>query len=227
LAVRPGETLGLAGLLGSGRTETMRAVFGADQADAGTLHFGQQPVRFSVPGEAIAQGIAYLSEDRKVDGIFPDLSVRENMTIVMLPALARWGVVDRAAQLRIVNAFIQQLGIKTSGPEQPIRELSGGNQQKVLLARWLALSPKLLLLDEPTRGIDVGAKADIANLVHGLAAKGMGILMTASELDELVSMSDRVVVIRDGTSIAEVQGEDMDEHRIMAAIASGGRDGQA
>lgn len=193
----------------------------------GTLLLDQQAVNFSVPAQAIAQGIAYLSEDRKVDGIFPDLSVRENMTIVMLPALSRWGVVNRAAQLRIVDAFIEQLGIKTSGPEQPIRELSGGNQQKVLLARWLALSPRLLLLDEPTRGIDVGAKADIANLVHGLAAKGMGILMTASELDELVHMSDRVVVIRDGASVAEMHEDNMNEQTIMAAIAAGADHGNA
>lgn len=227
LEVRPGETVGLAGLLGSGRTETMRAVFGADPISGGSLSFDQQAVNFSVPAQAIAQGIAYLSEDRKVDGIFPDLSVRENMTIVMLPAMARWGVVDRAAQLRVVDTFIAQLGIKTSGPEQPIRELSGGNQQKVLLARWLALSPRLLLLDEPTRGIDVGAKADIANLVHGLAAKGMGILMTASELDELVHMSDRVVVIRDGASVAEMHGDNLNEQAIMAAIASGADHGQA
>ncbi len=227
LEVRPGETVGLAGLLGSGRTETMRAVFGADATDGGSVLFDQHTVNFSAPAQAIAQGIAYLSEDRKIDGIFPDLSVRENMTMVLLPALARWGVVDRAAQLRIVDGFISQLGIKTSGPEQPIRELSGGNQQKVLLARWLALSPRLLLLDEPTRGIDVGAKADIANLVHGLAAKGMGILMTASELDELVYMSDRVVVIRDGASVAEMHGEQLNEQAIMAAIASGAEHGNA
>ena len=221
LNVGAGETVGLAGLLGSGRTETMRAVFGADRPNAGGLRFEQQVVDFRDPADAIAKGIAYLSEDRKTEGIFPDLSVRENMTMVMLPQLARMGVVDRAAQLKIVDDFIARLGIKTSGPEQPIRELSGGNQQKVLLARWLALSPRLLLLDEPTRGIDVGAKADIANLIHGLAATGVGILMSASELEELVSMSDRVVVIRDGTSIAELRGDDLSEHAIMSAIAEG------
>lgn len=221
LEVGAGETVGLAGLLGAGRTETMRAVFGADRLGAGRLTLAQQPVQFQAPADAIAQGIAYLSEDRKIEGIFPDLSVRENLTMVMLPQLARMGVVDKAAQLRIVEDFIARLGIKTSGPEQPIRELSGGNQQKVLLARWLALSPRLLLLDEPTRGIDVGAKADIANLIHALAASGMGILMTASELEELVSMSDRVVVIRDGSSIAQLQGEELNEHTIMATIAEG------
>jgi len=221
LQVGAGETVGLAGLLGSGRTETMRAVFGADRLDAGGLRLGEQALDLREPAHAIAKGIAYLSEDRKIEGIFPDLSVRENMTMVLLPQLARLGVVDRAAQLRIVDDFIARIGIKTSGPEQPIRELSGGNQQKVLLARWLALSPRLLLLDEPTRGIDVGAKADIANLIHGLAATGMGILMSASELEELVSMSDRVVVIRDGASIAELQGESLSEHTIMSAIAEG------
>lgn len=221
LAVQAGETVGLAGLLGSGRTETMRAVFGADSLNAGALMLDQAEVQFQSPAEAIAKGIAYLSEDRKLEGIFPDLSVRENLTIVLLPQLARWGVVDRKAQLRIVDDFIARLGIKTAGPEQPIRELSGGNQQKVLLARWLALSPRLLLLDEPTRGIDVGAKADIANLIHGLAAKGMGILMSASELEELVAMCDRVVVIRDGASIAQIDGSEVSEHAIMALIAEG------
>ena len=221
LQVHAGETVGLAGLLGSGRTETMRLVFGADRPDGGTLLFNNQAVDFNAPSDAIAQGIAYLSEDRKIEGIFPDLSVRENMTMVMLPQLAKLGVVDRAAQMRIVDAFIARLGIKTSGPEQPIKELSGGNQQKVLLARWLALSPKLLLLDEPTRGIDVGAKADIANLIHSLAADGMGILMSASELEELVSMGDRVVVVRDGTSIAEISGDALSEQSIMSAIAEG------
>ena len=221
LDVQPGETVGLAGLLGSGRTETMRLLFGADQPDGGTLHFNGQPVAFRAPADAIAQGIAYLSEDRKIEGIFPELSVRENMTMVLLPQLARLGVVNRAAQLQVVDRFIAQLGIKTSGPEQPIKELSGGNQQKVLLARWLALSPKLLLLDEPTRGIDVGAKADIANLVHALAAKGVGILMSASELEELVSMGDRVVVLRDGSSIAEISGDVLSEQAIMSAIAEG------
>ena len=221
LDVRAGETVGLAGLLGAGRTETLRTVFGAEQPDAGTLLVDQRATQFSAPVDAIRAGIAYLSEDRKVEGIFPDLSVRENLTMVLLPQLARWGVVDRAAQNKIVEDFIARMGIKTSGPEQPIRELSGGNQQKVLLARWLALSPRLLLLDEPTRGIDVGAKADIANLIHALAAKGMGILMTASELDELVGMSDRVVVIRDGASIAQLSEGAISEHAIMTSIAQG------
>ena len=221
LDIQAGETVGLAGLLGSGRTETMRLLFGADQPDGGTLRFNGQAVAFRAPADAIAQGIAYLSEDRKIEGIFPELSVRENMTMVLLPQLARLGIVNHAAQLRVVDRFIAQIGIKTSGPEQPIKELSGGNQQKVLLARWLALSPRLLLLDEPTRGIDVGAKADIANLVHALAAKGVGILMSASALEELVSMGDRVVVLRDGSSIAEISGEALSEQAIMSAIAEG------
>nr|WP_315204370.1 sugar ABC transporter ATP-binding protein [uncultured Albidiferax sp.] len=221
LEVQAGETVGLAGLLGSGRTETMRLLFGADQPDAGTLRFNGQTVALNAPADAIAQGIAYLSEDRKVEGIFPELSVRENMTMVLLPQLARLGIVQPAAQMQVVDRFIAQLGIKTSGSEQPIKELSGGNQQKVLLARWLALSPKLLLLDEPTRGIDVGAKADIASLVHALAAQGMGILMSASELEELVSMSDRVVVLRDGRSIAEIGLEALSEQTIMSAMAEG------
>ncbi len=221
IEVRAGETVGLAGLLGAGRTELMRAIFGADPMRSGSMQLDGEGVSFDSPADAIRRGIAYLSEDRKVEGIFPDMSVRENMTIVLLPRLAKAGIVDRAAQDRIVSDFITRLGIKTAGPEQPIRELSGGNQQKVLLARWIAASPKLLMLDEPTRGIDVGAKADIARLARELAAGGMGILLTASELEELVASSDRVAVIRDGESVADISGHELNEEVIMAAMADG------
>ena len=162
------------GLLGSGRTEVARAVFGADPAAGESARSWQTRVRWKSPRDAIRAGFGLCSEDRKADGIIPYMSVRENLTLAALPALSRNGIVDRAEQRKIVDRFIERLGIKTAGPEQTIRELSGGNQQKVLLARWLCLNPSLLLLDEPTRGIDVGAKAEIQGLIDELADTASG-----------------------------------------------------
>jgi len=221
LDVHAGEAVGLAGLLGSGRTETMRLLFGADRPSQGTLAVGGDDVSFRSPKDAIARGIAYLTEDRKAEGIVPDLSVRDNLTLVCLPALTKRGIVDVAKQREIVDGFIASLGIKLRSPDQPVRELSGGNQQKVLLARWLATHPRLLLLDEPTRGIDVGAKADVAKIVRQLRDAGMAVLLSASELEELTAVADRAVVIRDGETVAQLDGAQMTEASIMDAIAYG------
>ncbi len=221
LDVHAGEAVGLAGLLGSGRTETMRLLFGADRPAKGTLEIGGASAAFKSPKDAIARGIAYLTEDRKAEGIVPELSVRDNLTLVCLPALTKRGVVDVAKQREIVDRFIESLGIKLRSPDQPIRELSGGNQQKVLLARWLATHPRLLLLDEPTRGIDVGAKADVANIVRELRDAGLAVLLSASELEELTAVADRAVVIRDGETVAQLDGAQMSEASIMDAIAYG------
>ena len=149
------------------------------------------------------------------------MSVRENLTLALLPAISRHGVVDRRRQQEVVDRFIRRLDIKTTGPDQKIRELSGGNQQKVLLARWLCLDPRLLLLDEPTRGIDVGAKGEIQALINELADSGLGVLMISSELEELVEGSDRVVVLRDGRTVAELPHQAITEDAIMAAMAEG------
>jgi ribose transport system ATP-binding protein len=221
LEVDAGEIVGLAGLLGSGRSETAQVVFGAARAEAGTIHFKGEPTAFTEPGDAIRAGIGFCSEDRKLEGIVPEMSVRENLTLALLPHLARAGVVDEARQRQIVERFIARLGIKCASPEQKIRELSGGNQQKVLLARWLCMNPKLLILDEPTRGIDVGAKAEILSLIHELASQGLGVLMISSELEEVVAASDRVFVLRDGRSVAALKGEAIAEPAIMAAMAHG------
>ena len=159
VSVGAGEIVGLAGLLGAGRTEVARAIFGADPLESGEIRMAGQPAQFRAPSDAIRAGIGFCSEDRKAEGIIPFMSVRENLTLAALPTLARSGIVSRERQQQLVDRFIKRLGIKTSGPEQKVRELSGGNQQKVLLARWLCLNPKLLILDEPTRGIDVGARA--------------------------------------------------------------------
>jgi ribose transport system ATP-binding protein len=221
LTVHTGEIVGLAGLLGSGRSEVARSIFGADHLDGGTITVGGKEVRFRRPEDAIRAGIGFCSEDRKADGIIPDLSVRENLTLAALPTLTRSGIVDRKQQEEIVDRFIQRLGIKTAGPEQKISELSGGNQQKVLLARWLCLSPRLLLLDEPTRGIDVGAKGEIQKLVEELAESGMGVLLISSELEEIMEGSDHVVVLRDGTTVANFARQDLSQDAILSAMAHG------
>jgi ribose transport system ATP-binding protein len=221
LSIRPGEIVGLAGLLGSGRTETARAVFGADPLDSGTIRIDGTPLRLKSPRTAVAHKIGLSSEDRKTEGIIPRLSVRENLTLALLPHLRRHGIVDRKRQAEVVDRFIQAIGIKCSSPDQPIRELSGGNQQKVLLARWLCTNPRLLLLDEPTRGIDVGAKRDIQALVRQLADDGLAVLLISSELEEIIAGSDRVVTMRDGRSVAELTGDEITEGALMQAMATG------
>jgi monosaccharide-transporting ATPase len=221
VSVRPGEIVGLAGLLGSGRTETARALFGADALDSGEVRVEGRPVSLRSPREAVRHRIGFAPEDRKTDGIIPELSVRENLTLALLPHLRRHGVVDRSEQNAVVRRFIDAIGIKCSSPEQPIRELSGGNQQKVMLARWLCTNPRLLILDEPTRGIDVGAKRDIQVLVRRLADDGLAVLLISSELEEIVANSDRVVTLRDGTAVAEMTGDDITEEALMHAMATG------
>ncbi len=217
--VHAGEIVGLAGLLGSGRSEVARSIFGADPIESGEVRVEGKLVHFHSPADAIRAGIGFCSEDRKAEGIIPYLSVRENLTLAALPALSRNGIVSREKQQQVVDQFIQRLGIKTAGPDQKIRELSGGNQQKVLLARWLCLNPKLLLLDEPTRGIDVGAKAEIQSLINELAERGLGVLMISSELEELTEGSDRVVVLRDGQTVATLDHDQISQNSIMAAMA--------
>ena len=219
--VHSGEIVGLAGLLGSGRTEVARSIFAADPIEAGEVRIDGQQTHFYSPADAIRAGIGLCSEDRKAEGIIPYLSVRENLTLAALPALSRNGIVSREKQQQIVDLFIQRLGIKTSNPDQKIRELSGGNQQKVLLARWLCLNPKLLILDEPTRGIDIGAKAEIQLLIDELAEKGLGVLMISSELEELTEGSDRVVVLRDGQTVATLLHDEISQDAIMTAMAHG------
>ena len=219
LDVRRGEIIGLAGLLGSGRTETARAIFGATPSDSGHMLLRDAPFAPRSPTDAIGAGIGFVPEDRKAEGIIPDLSVRENLTLAALPHLTRFGIVSRSRQTEVVERFMRRLGIKAATADQPIRELSGGNQQKVLLARWLCTEPQLLILDEPTRGIDIGAKGEILRLVNELAESGVGILMVSSELEELVEGCSRVVVLRDGCTVAELEGDAISEHAIIHAMA--------
>jgi monosaccharide-transporting ATPase len=221
LAVRRGEVVGLAGLLGSGRTETARAVFGADRVEKGDIHLRGQRFAPKSPQDAIDARIAFVSEDRKAEGIIPELSVRENLTLAALPTLTRMGVVDTVRQRELVDRFIRRFGIKCASPDQRIRELSGGNQQKVLLARWLCTKPELFIVDEPTRGIDIGARGEIQGLVNELAAEGLGVLMISSDLEELVEGSSRVVVLRDGRSVAELGHEGLTQEAVIRAMAGG------
>jgi ribose transport system ATP-binding protein len=218
--VRPGEVVGLGGLLGSGRSETAKAVVGALPLDSGTVTVGGRRLRRISPAAAIRAGVAMLPEDRKAEGIVPDLSVRENIVLAALPRLTRFGAVSKAKQDRIVDIFMKRLRIKAAGPEQKVSELSGGNQQKVLLARLLCLNPKLLLLDEPTRGIDVGAKAEVQALIDELAGEGLGVVLISSDLEELVEGADRVVVLRAGAVVGELTGDEVTEHAIMATLAA-------
>jgi len=222
LRVGKGEIVGLAGLLGSGRTELARTIFGADRADGGTISVDGRPRRITSPRDAVRAGLALVSEDRKTEGIVPALSVRDNILLAALPLFARLGVLDPGRQRRVVDEMIRRLDIKTPSPATPIRNLSGGNQQKVILARWLCRNPKLLILDEPTRGIDVGAKVEIQKLIDELAREqGMGILMISSELEEVIEGSDRVAVMNDGRKLGEFTHAEANEDRIMKVISEG------
>ena len=229
LQIRPGEIVGLGGLLGAGRTETARALAGASPLDAGEVDVLGTRVHPGSTAAAIRAGIVLLPEDRKSDGILPNLSVRENIVLAALPQVSRGGVMSAAKQDDIVTYYTDRLRIKAYSPEQKVGELSGGNQQKVMLARWLCLHPKVLLLDEPTRGIDVGAKAEVQNLVNELAGDGLAVLLISSELDELIQNSMRVVVLKDGRVVGDLTGDDVSEATLMQMLAgevggSGGED---
>lgn len=220
LDIFSGEIIGLAGLLGSGRTETARLLFGIDSTDGGTILCDGKPLALTSPRRAIENRFGFCPEDRKVEGIIPDLSVRENI-ILALQARKGWlRSLSRKAQNEIALGYIKALNIATPDAERPIKFLSGGNQQKAILARWLASQPRFLILDEPTRGIDVGAKFEIEKLMNSLASEGVAILFISSELEEVVRASHRVVVLRDHKKISELRGEEISEARIMHAIAA-------
>ena len=219
LRIAKGEIVGLAGLLGSGRTETARLIFGADEARTGEMYVEGRRVRFKSPRQAIREGFGFTPENRKVEGIIPHLSVRENIVLALQARQGAMRSLSMTQQLEIAEEFIKLLGISTTGPEQPVMNLSGGNQQKVLLARWLVTQPRLLILDEPTRGIDVGAKAEIERLIQSLRAKGMAILFISSELEEVVRDCQRVIVMRDRAKAGELAGSSITEEAIMHTIA--------
>ena len=219
MAIGAGEVLGLAGLLGSGRTELARLLFGMDRADAGELRLRGRAVRLDQPAQAIALGLAMCPEERKSEGIVADLSVRENIALALQARMGVWKHLSRRRQLEIADGYIRALGIKTADAETPIAQLSGGNQQKALLARWLATEPSLLILDEPTRGIDVGAKQEIMDEILRLARGGLAVLFISSEIDEVARLSDRIAVMRARRKVAELPGG-TDEKTIGGLMAS-------
>ncbi|MEM1047240.1 MAG: sugar ABC transporter ATP-binding protein [Pseudomonadota bacterium] len=219
LSVRRGEIVGLGGLLGSGRTEAARALFGVDAISQGEIRLKGEPWKPGTPSDAIRNRIGMLSEDRKAEGIVPDMSVRENMTLALLPALTRNGRIETQRERALVEQFIKALGIKSANMDQPIRELSGGNQQKVLLARWLATEPEILILDEPTRGVDVGAKLEIQAIIRDYVDRGFGVVLISSEFEELVEGADTIVVLQDGYSVTTLQNPGITEDALVSAIA--------
>jgi simple sugar transport system ATP-binding protein len=223
LAIHSGEVVGLAGLLGSGRTEVARLLFGADRADHGRMAVDGTPVIMRGPRTAMAHDIAFCSENRRTEGLVEELTVRENI-ILALQAVRGWArPVPRRRQDELVAKYIAALRINPADPDMVVRNLSGGNQQKVMLARWLITEPRLLILDEPTRGIDVGAKAEIQKLVASLADGGMAVLFISAELEEVLRLSHKIEILRDRRLVAELtNSEDVDADRIMETIASGG-----
>ncbi|MBF4580598.1 sugar ABC transporter ATP-binding protein [Frigoribacterium sp. VKM Ac-2530] len=216
--VRQGEVLGLAGLLGSGRSETVKAAYGALATTGGEVRVGGRPVRRNSIRASLAAGVALLSEDRKAEGIIPELSVRDNIVLAVMDRVSTFGVISDRKVDELVDTFVRRLGIKVSSPRQLVSQLSGGNQQKVLIARWLCTEPRVFLLDEPTRGIDVGAKREVQGLIDELASRGLGVVLISSESDELVEGSDRVVVLRDGRVSARLEGDDVTSSRLLAAL---------
>ena len=219
--IKKGEVNGFTGLLGSGRSECVRAIFGADRILGGKVKVHGKEVKINKPLDAMKNGIAYLPEDRKVDGIIGDLSVRDNIIMALQVMTGFFKPFSKAKAEAFAEEYIKKLNIKTASSETPIKSLSGGNQQKVILARWLLMHPEYLILDEPTRGIDVGTKVDIQKLVLELASEGMSVTFISSETDEMLRTCSRLVVMRDRKVVGELSGEDLTQNKIMSTIAGG------
>ena len=219
--INKGEVNGFTGLLGSGRSECVRAIFGADRVLGGTVKKNGKTIKIQKPIDAMRNGIAYLPEDRKVDGIVGDLSVRDNIILATQVLKGFFRPFSKAEAIKFADEYIKLLEIKTASTETPIKSLSGGNQQKVILARWLLTHPEYLILDEPTRGIDVGTKVEIQKLVLKLASEGMSVTFISSELDEMLRTCSRLVVMRDRKVVGELSGEDLTQSKVMGTIAGG------
>ncbi len=222
--IKKGEVNGFTGLLGSGRSECVRAIFGADRVIGGTVKKDGKVVKISKPLDAMRNGIAYLPEDRKRDGIVGDLSVRENIILALQVLKGFFKPFNKAEANKFAEEYIKLLGIKTASADTPIKSLSGGNQQKAILARWLLTNPEYLILDEPTRGIDVGTKIDIQKLVLKLASEGMSVTFISSETDEMLRTCSRLVVMRDRKVVGELSGKDLTQNMIMSTIAGGDKE---
>jgi ABC-type sugar transport system ATPase subunit len=220
-AVAEGEIVGLYGLVGSGRTEVARCVFGADRSATGEIRMMGRALRPRSPHDALRAGIAMVTEDRLGDGLVLGLSIRDNVSLASFPAMSRWGILDRRRQSALVKAKVRELDVRPPDIERLVRMLSGGNQQKVVLAKWLLTRARILLLDEPTRGVDIGAKKEIYATIADLAARGTGILLISSELPEILGMCDRTLVMREGRLVGEFTREEATEEKILARAAGG------
>jgi rhamnose transport system ATP-binding protein len=220
--VRSGEVVGFAGLVGAGRTEIARVIFGIDQRDRGTVHIGGQVVTFGNPSEAMAAGVAYLPEDRHQEGLVLDFSIAENVTLPILPRLFPRLFLQSSTERIVGDDYAKRLDVRMTGVDQPASALSGGNQQKVVLAKWLATEPRVLILDEPTRGIDIGAKVEVHRIISELAASGLAILLISSDLPEVLAMSDRIIVLHEGRITAEIARAAASEETVMVAATGQG-----
>jgi ribose transport system ATP-binding protein len=221
-AIEPGEIVGLAGLMGAGRTELAETLFGVRRMLAGSVAIDGQPVRVRKPADAIRAGIFLIPEDRRVEGLILEDSVKHNISIAALSSVSRLGIVQRGREDRLARAMCERFKIRTPSPRQLVANLSGGNQQKVVLAKWLHHMPRLLILDEPTRGIDVGAKSEIYALMDELAHDGAAILMISSDLEEILGMSDRVLVLHQGKLTGTLRRDELSEEAIMHLATGGG-----
>jgi simple sugar transport system ATP-binding protein len=223
LEIHKGEVIGLTGLLGSGRSELARVIYGADRAQTGTLKVNGKEVKIKNPIDAMKLGMGLLPDDRKAEGIIADLSIRENIILAIQAKAGIMHKIPMAKQIEITDKYIDLLQIKCASRETLIKQLSGGNQQKVILARWLATNPDFLILDEPTRGIDIGTKTEIQKLVLQLADEGKSLIFISSEIEEMLRTCNRMAVLRDGAKVGEIEERDMNQMNVMKAIAGGGK----
>ncbi len=221
-SVKSGEIVGVAGLMGAGRTEIMRALFGLDKLDSGEIWINGQKVSIKNPFEAVKRGIGFITEDRKNEGLVLDFSIRDNMALPNLTSFSKNGVIDDKTETDFVEMLIKRLQIKTESGETAAKNLSGGNQQKVVIAKWVGIGPRVLILDEPTRGVDVGAKREIYQLMNELTDRGVAIIMVSSELPEVLGMSDRILVVHEGRISGELPKSEATQERIMT-YATGGQ----
>jgi rhamnose transport system ATP-binding protein len=221
--VRAGEIVGFAGLVGAGRTEVARVLFGIDQRDGGEIILAGKPVSFASPSEAMDAGVAYLPEDRHLEGLVLDFPIAQNVTLPILPRLFRRLLTRGSTEREVAERYTRELNVRMTGVDQEVSALSGGNQQKVVLAKWLASGPRVLILDEPTRGIDIGAKVEVHRLISELAAKGLAIILISSDLPEVLAMSDRIVVLHEGRITAEITRDQATQERVMFAATGSHR----
>jgi len=222
-SLKKGEVLGIAGLMGAGRTELVRGIFGADKNDSGEMFLHGKPVHIRSPEDAIRHGIGFVTEDRKNQGLILTFSVKDNIALANLDKISKRGFLVQSKELQLASSMIDMLRIQVRTPRQLVKTLSGGNQQKVVLAKWLAMNPKMFILDEPTRGVDIGAKVEIYQLINKLAQQGVGIILISSELPELIGLSDRILVLREGRLVGELKQQEADQETIMM-LATGGKE---